>query len=137
VGGPTTLRGWDIYDFEQLDENGDPVWPNLLGNKMLLMNLEYRFPFVDALILGWPGRFGIGNLGGAVFFDTGTAWETEMQPFGRTEAGNFMLKDLHANIGLGIRANLGFLPLKFDWAWKTDFVTTGDVQYTFSIGPDF
>jgi Tol biopolymer transport system component len=138
VGGPTTLRGWDIYDFERVDEDGNPVYGNLLGTRMLLMNAEYRFPFVDALILGWPGRFGIGGLGGVAFFDVGSAFDHHFQPFGRTPAGHFMLKDLHANIGLGIRANLGFLPLKFDWAWKTDFVTTGgDVQYTFSIGPDF
>jgi outer membrane protein assembly factor BamA len=105
---------------------------------MMMMNLEYRFPLVDALFLGWPGRIGIGGVGAVAFFDVGSAFDDGFRPFGTTSHGNFQLNDLNADIGFGIRANLGFLPLKFDWAWKTDFVTTGgDAQYTFSIGPDF
>ncbi|NNM35184.1 MAG: BamA/TamA family outer membrane protein [Gemmatimonadetes bacterium] len=138
VGGPSTLRGWDIFDFERVDSEGNPRFDNLLGRKLFLMNLEYRFPLVDALILGWPGRFGIGGIGGAVFFDTGSAWNDRFRAFNRDDNGNFILQDLNANYGFGIRARVGFIPLKFDWAWKTDFVTSGgDAQYTFSIAPEF
>jgi len=91
VGGPSTLRGWDIFDFERLDEDGNPRHDNLLGRKLFLMNVEYRFPLVDALILGWPGRFGIGGIGGAVFFDAGSAWNDGFRAFNTDKNGNFVL----------------------------------------------
>ena len=138
VGGPSTLRGWDIFDFEERNASGQPKHDNLLGNRMVLMNLEYRFPLIDALYLGWPGRFGIGGIGGAVFFDTGSAFEGKFRPFGKTADGDFALADLNADYGFGIRANLGFLPLKFDWAWQTDLDRTEPhVQFNFSIAPEF
>jgi Tol biopolymer transport system component len=137
VGGPSTLRGWGIFDFEDIDAAGNPVEPTLLGRKMALMNLEYRFPFVDALILGWPGRWGIGGLQGAVFFDAGAAWDDEIK-LTRGDGGLLRLDDLNADIGFGIRTNIGYIPLKFDWAWKTDLyrVDSGS-QFHFSIAPRF
>ncbi len=138
VGGPGTLRGFDLYDFERTDASGNLLNEGLLGNNMLVFNMEYRFPFVDALFLGWPGRFAIGGVGAVAFIDVGSAFGDDFQPFARTSQGNLQLQDLNADIGFGIRANVGFLPLKFDWAWKSDLITTGgDVHYTFSIGPDF
>lgn len=137
VGGPWTLRGWDVFDFEDVDAVGDPLNPGLLGRKMLLMNLEYRFPAVDALILGWPGRWGIGGVEGAAFFDTGAAFDDEIK-LTRSGRGLLQLDELNANVGVGVRVNVGWLPLKFDWAWKTDL--TGiepGAQFHFSIGPQF
>jgi len=139
VGGPGTLRGWDIFDFEEhLQDPSDTRYQNLLGNKMVLFNAEYRFPLIDALFLGWPGSFGIGGIGGAVFYDMGGAFGSSFKAFGRSEQGDFRLQGLNADYGFGIRANLGFLPLKFDWAWRTDLdKTEPHVQYNFSIAPEF
>lgn len=138
IGGPFTLRGWDLFDFEEVDENGDPRNPNLLGSKLLMMNLEYRFPFVDALILGWPGRWGIGGISGAVFLDAGSAFDDDIRFFSHTENGALRLEDLNADFGFGIRINIGWIPLKFDWAWRTDLAeTSDDPQFSFSIGPSF
>ncbi|MBW2543069.1 MAG: BamA/TamA family outer membrane protein, partial [Deltaproteobacteria bacterium] len=138
IGGPWTLRGWDVYDFERVGLDGAPLYPNLLGQKMLLMNLEYRFPALDAIIFGWPGRWGIGGIEGAAYFDVGTAFDDEVQFFGSTPSGAFKLQDLNADFGFGIRVALGFLPLKFDWAWKTDFARTARTpQFNFSSGPQF
>ncbi len=138
IGGPFTLRGWDVYDFEKDVETDDPVYSNLVGRKMLLMNLEYRFPAFDAIFFGWPAHFGIGGIGGVAFFDTGSAFSGAFKPFGETPYGNFRLLDLKADYGLGVRVNFMGLPFKFDWAWKTDLAHTyGDMQFTFSIGSEF
>ncbi|MEZ4387523.1 MAG: BamA/TamA family outer membrane protein [Candidatus Krumholzibacteriia bacterium] len=114
IGGPWTLRGYRYHDFQTL--------PNLAGTRLALAQFEYRIPFVDYLIFGWPGRWGLAGIGGAVFFDAGAAWYDDIR-----------WDDVHSDYGLGLRANVAGLPLKFDWAWRTD----GGSMFQFSIGPEF
>jgi outer membrane protein assembly factor BamA len=138
VGGPGTLRGYDVYDFET--QVPGTMYDNLLGRNLMVMNLEYRFPLVDYLIFGWPGRFGFSGIGATVFFDAGSAFNQDFdkfQVFTTDITGNTRLADLNADFGFGIRTNLGGLPLKFDWGWKTDLVNVGNAQFNFSIGPEF
>ena len=124
IGGPWTLRGFRYYDFQ--------TRPNLAGTRLALLSLEYRLPLVDYLIFGWPGRWGLSGIGGAVFVDAGSAWNDEVRFFrdGR-------LEDLRANVGFGVRANIFYFPLKFDWAWPTDLHRFSASRFHFSIGPDF
>ena len=129
LGGPFTLRGYDFYDFETL--------PNLAGSRLAMLNLEYRLPLLDALIFGWPGRWGLGPFGATLFFDAGAAWNGDFQPWGRDEAGRWGFRDLRGDYGFGIRTRIGFLPLKFDWARRTDLRRAGDTIFHFSIGPEF
>jgi len=129
IGGPWTLRGYRYYDFQTLD--------NLAGNKLALMQLEYRIPIVDYLIFGWPFQWGLTGIGGAVFFDAGAAWTGDIQLFGRNAAGEWGLQDLRGDWGLGLRANFFGLPLKFDWAWRTDLRRIDGSMFHFSIGPNF
>ena len=124
IGGPWTLRGHHYHDFQTIS--------HLAGTKMLLAQVEYRLPFVDYLIFGWPGRWGLTGIGGAVFFDVGCAWDDDVRFMAD---GRFA--DLRGNVGLGLRSYFFGLPLRFDWAWRTDL---GDVEgnvFQFSIGPEF
>ena len=66
LGGPSTLRGYNIYDFETVAK--------LSGSRMFLLNAEYRLPLLDYLIFGWPGRWGLTNFGATLFCDVGAAW---------------------------------------------------------------
>jgi outer membrane protein insertion porin family len=71
------------------------------GNEALLFNAEYRFP------LG-------GNLGGAIFFDSGTAAE----PGTNLDFGNFIY-----TVGLGVRYRIPFFgvaPLRLDYGYDFD-----------------
>ena len=78
IGGPWTLRGYHFYDYRRVS--------NLAGTKLAMMNLEYRMPLIDYLIFGWPGRWGFSGIGGAVFFDVGSAWTDDLRLF---EGGRF------------------------------------------------
>ncbi len=124
IGGPWTLRGYSYYDYQTL--------PNLAGTRLALASLEYRLPLVDYLIFGWPGRWGLTGIGGVMFFDAGCAWNDDVRFF---RGGRF--GDLLGNVGLGLRANVFFLPLKFDWAWPTDGRRLSAGRFHFSIGPNF
>lgn len=125
LGGPLTLRGYDYLQFE--------------GNRMALAQFEYRFPLVDALIFGWPGRWGFQNVGGTVFFDIGSAWWNGRFKFFEYENNVRLnqLNDLHADFGVGMYINMGYMLLNFQFAWPTDLYTTRDYQFHFYIGPSF
>jgi Tol biopolymer transport system component len=125
LGGPLTLRGYDYLQFE--------------GNRLGLAQLEYRFPLLDALVFGWPGRWGFRNVGGTVFFDIGSAWWNDDLKVFEYENNVRLnrLQDLHADFGVGAYLNLGYVLLNFQFAWPTDLYTTRDYQFHFYIGPAF
>lgn len=129
LGGPFTLRGYDFYDYQTVS--------HLAGRRLAMFNAEYRLPLIDAVYFGWPGRWGFGPVGATLFFDAGAAWNENFDPFGDDAAGTWGFRDLRGDYGFGIRTRLGFLPLKFDWAWPTDLRTTGNGVFQFSIGPEF
>lgn len=129
LGGPFTLRGYDFYDYE--------TETNLAGPRLAMLNMEYRLPLLDALVFGWPGRWGLGPFGATLFFDLGAAWSGDLQPFGHDESGDWGLRGLRGDYGFGIRTRIGFLPLKFDWARRTDLRGAGGTVFHFSIGPEF
>ena len=101
VGGQNTVRGT-----QETAQSGDEA---------VLLNLEYRFP------LG-------GNLGGAVFFDTGTA----ALPGEGLDFGNMV-----STVGLGVRyrvAFFGIAPLRLDYGYDLD---TNEGRIVFGFGQLF
>ena len=86
AGGSTTLRGFG------LDEAGPPGG----GQLLTLTNIEYRVPFK---------KLSIGELGGAVFYDTGNVFE---------RPSDFSLTDFTHSAGLGIRFQTPIGPVRFD-----------------------
>ncbi len=122
----TPLRGYNYYE--------------QIGTRFVLANLEFRFPLIQYLILGWPLPFGFENIRGVVFMDIGSAWDDDAlwRPFAAGSLGIFKLHDLVAGYGFGARLNMGFILLKYDLAWSTDLARTYDhpVHY-FTLGAEF
>ncbi len=129
IGGPWTLRGFNFYDYQTV--------PNLSGRHLAVANFEYRIPLVDYLIFGWPARWGLTDIGATLFFDAGAAWNDKVRLTRRDETGSLAFADLRGDYGFGLRANFFFLPLKFDWAWRTDLHYAYERVFQFSIGPEF
>ncbi|MEW5800384.1 MAG: hypothetical protein AB1728_15405 [Bacteroidota bacterium] len=115
MGGSWDLRGW-------------PRW-SIRGKKLWIMSHEFRFPFVDQLAVKFPfGGIGFGSFRGAIFFDSGAAWDNSY----RSTLGS---------IGVGLRWNLfGALVLRYDIGKRiiNDFnqFQTG-LFYQFFFGWDF
>jgi outer membrane protein insertion porin family len=86
AGGSTTLRGFG------LDEAGPPGG----GQLLTLANAEYRVPLK---------KLSIGELRGALFYDTGNVFETP---------SDFSLKDFTHTAGVGIRFQTPLGPVRFD-----------------------
>jgi len=119
----TPLRGYDYYD--------------LSGNRYGLLNWEFRYPMIDYFIMRFPLAIAITNVTGAIFYDMGSTWTDDNFKFG-TSTGGSRLKDVKAGFGFGMRANLGFILIRYDLAWSTDYRNVSDDPfYYFSLGADF
>ena len=129
----TPLRGVDYY--------------SLSGDRYGLMNIEFRYPLIDYFAMRFPLPLTISRVGGAIFLDIGSAWEGSNFKGGTSHGGvnddgsskNWKrLVDIKTGFGFGMRANLGFMLLRYDIAWSTDFYFVSDKPtYFFSVGADF
>ena len=96
LGGSKTLRGYES---------------NIIGDNMLLLSAEYRFPVVDKIT-------------GVVFTDNGNAWETPDE---------INLDDLNSSAGLGVMMNTPLGQIKLDYGWNEE----GNGKFHFSMGNSF
>ncbi len=94
------------------------------GDKFALINAEFRFPLIAALLPGPIPLIPLYNITGTAFFDVGTAWQ------------GAQTQDILAGTGLGLRTILLGLPIRWDVGWPYDGSFGRRVHY-FSIGLDF
>jgi len=125
LGGPTSLRG---YDYQQFD-----------GTRMWMTSVEYRFPLFDAIIFGWPGRWGFTNIGGTAFFDMGSAFYGDFPSFFDDSVSGWRLDDqIYADAGFGVYMYLGYFLMNFQFAWPTNLERfDNEMQFHFYMGPTF
>jgi hypothetical protein len=86
LGYPGLVRGYRYGSFDATecvapadDPSACPVFDQLLGSRMVVGNLELRFPFFGVLGVG-SGYYGILPLDFVAFADGGLAWDTENDP---------------------------------------------------------
>ncbi|HYC32870.1 MAG TPA: BamA/TamA family outer membrane protein, partial [Gemmatimonadales bacterium] len=131
LGYSGLVRGYTYNSFDASecaapadDPNACPVFDRLLGSRMVVGNLELRFPLFGVLGLG-SGYYGVLPVDFTVFGDGGLAWTSDIDP---SFAGGDRKPVFSA--GAGIRLNLlGFavaevnLVRPFDrpgkgWLWE-------------------
>ncbi len=122
----------------------------LAGTRFGLMNVEFRYPLVRELKLGWPIPLHFRNIRGILFVDAGTVWGDgrSFDPFDGVrlntsyEPGSAdpsrRRPTSQGGYGFGWRVNLGVFVLKWDIAWQTDLRETyGGARQFWSLGADF
>jgi hypothetical protein len=123
-GGAFTFRGVDYGD--------------LTGSNALLSNLEFRFPLIEQLRFGWPGRFTLGGINGVFFMDAASAWQKDTTPRFFSSVGGFHSNDLRFAYGAGARINLGYFILRYDYGRGTNFQhPTGSSHHFVTLGAEF
>ncbi len=124
MGGSYTLRGYN--------------YGALVGNRAALASVEFRFPVLRYLALGWPLPLELSDVRGALFVDAATAWDGDFARTSRAVRGEVNGRRPQVSAGFGTRFNLGAFVLKLDWAQRWD---TGAGHVTpganVSVGADF
>ncbi|TKJ37271.1 hypothetical protein CEE37_14275 [candidate division LCP-89 bacterium B3_LCP] len=120
----TPFRGGDYYSAE--------------GTRYALINLEFRYPLIKQMLLGWPLPMHFTNIRGALFLDTASAWyEDNFRGTDRNANGDVTLDDIMMGYGFGARINLGIFLLRWDVAWRTYWDRTDKPRYYFSLGAEY
>jgi hypothetical protein len=124
VGGFSTLRGYGDFD--------------LVGSRVVILNNEFRFPFIHQLGLVGPVPVGVFNLRGVGFVDA--AWcgtRATRCASTRVVDGATAARESELGFGSGVRSSIFYMILKLDVAWNTDLRYASKPHWYFSIGPEF
>jgi len=76
LGYPGLVRGYDANSFS----TNSPVFDELIGSKILVGNVELRFPLFGILGLG-KGYYGWLPIEAGGFYDIGVAWTNQIKPW--------------------------------------------------------
>jgi hypothetical protein len=138
LGYPGMVRGYDDGSFEQEDcqptaDDPCPLFNRLLGSRILMGNVELRFPLLGALGVG-SGYYGFFPIEMAFFADAGLAWSSDIVGTSADERPWFAGGDRKpvTSAGVALRMNLfGFAIVEVDfahafqrdrWIWQFGFV---------------
>ncbi len=134
LGYETLVRGYNSSSFSAAETD---VYYDLFGSKLLVANLELRFPLFGVLGIG-RGFYGILPMDFVAFYDAGLAWGYEDD--GDEAAKPFFLggeRKPVTSAGVGIRMNMfGALILGFNLVKPFDRPNKG-LYFQFTIMPGF
>lgn len=128
IGYETLIRGYNYGSFSS-EEVYDPQEPfdfdQLFGSKLLVANVELRFPIFQVLGIG-RGYYGIFPIDFIAFFDAGVAWydgDYDLDGSNADDRPWFLKGDrqLLKSTGIGLRTNLfGAIILGVDYVKPLD-----------------
>ena len=115
IGYPSLVRGYDVtnvdaYECVPVSWSTCPAIDQLMGSRMLVGNVELRFPLLRPFGLS-RGMYGPVPVEVAIFADAGVAWTREQTP--RVLGGE---REGVSSAGVALRVNiLGFMVGEFDF----------------------
>ncbi|RMF58134.1 MAG: biopolymer transporter Tol, partial [Calditrichaeota bacterium] len=109
-----------------------------IGTRYALTNLEFRFPLIQFLGLGFP-PIRLFNVRGVMFYDIGSAWNNTSKWRATTinENNQRVFKDLVSGYGIGARVYFLYFLLRIDVAWNYNLDRSGKPIWYISLGGDF
>jgi WD40 repeat protein len=99
-----------------------------------LFSFELRYPFIDRLKLAFPLPIEFGGIRGVAFMDGGLVQHPGMRIWDGTSS---QLQDLKLGVGVGIRFQIAYFPIKLDLAKPLSATTDRSWKFIFGLGADF
>ncbi|MEZ4702979.1 MAG: BamA/TamA family outer membrane protein [Rhodothermales bacterium] len=114
----------------------------LNGTNFGLVNAEFRFPLIAAILPGPLPLLPLYNIQGAAFLDAGAVWggrgfDNPFDLYTVDAQGKRIFDDFALSTGVGLRTIFLGYPLRFDFAWPYDGRRFKRQSLNFSIGFDF
>jgi len=129
LGYESLVRGYDYYSF---NSNEDFDQTRLYGSKILVGNVELRFPLFGLLGIG-RGYYGVFPVDVVAFYDWGIAWWDKTYPIKFKDAISHPI----SSAGVGLRVNVfGFLVLGVNYVKPFERPDKG-WHFQFSFSPGF
>jgi len=126
---------YDVYFSEFITPLRGARYYEKTGNTFALTNIEFRFPLIPYIQLGFP-PIRMGNIQGVMFTDVGTAWDySNTSAFRGVKGGKF--NDIVSGYGLGARIYFLGLLVRYDLAWSYDLDSSSSPKHYWSLGIDF
>ncbi|MBD3414180.1 MAG: BamA/TamA family outer membrane protein [Candidatus Aminicenantes bacterium] len=135
IGFESFVRGYNTNSFsvQECGSEGDCFSFNqLFGSKIMVANVELRFPLFQILGIG-KGYYGVFPVDFIAFFDSGVAWMEKEEDRAWFLGGE---RNLISSAGVGLRANL-FNYFVLGLSYVTPFnrpAKSGYIQFTFMPG---
>jgi len=108
------------------------------GNTFPIFNMEYRYPLIKYIAVGFPFPMVLGNVMGVAFSDIGSAWNDDDFRGAETIGENLKLNDLMLSCGFGARMNVGYFILRYDVSWRLNLYDRASLpQHLLSLGTNF
>ncbi|NNE70427.1 MAG: BamA/TamA family outer membrane protein [Rhodothermales bacterium] len=112
------------------------------GSYFGLVNAEFRFPLIAAMLPGPIPFLPLYNIQGQVFADAGVVWggrgdDSSLSLRNTEENGVTLFDDLLTSAGFGVRTVFLGYPIRFDFAWPFDGQRFADRRTYISLGLDF
>jgi WD40 repeat protein len=123
--GQLVVRGYQPAEF--YDRNGPAA---------AIASFELRYPFIDRLKLAFPLPIEFGGVRGVAFMVAGLV-KSDTLPLVVWDSQNSRLQDLKVGIGAGIRIQISYFLLKFDFARPLSATSDNSWKFIFGLGTDF
>ncbi len=139
LGYETLVRGYDYNSFSLAEFEGESPFDQarLFGSKILIGNVELRFPLFRVLGIG-KGYYGLLPIDMIAFYDWGTAWGADVFT-GEQVKPNFLggTRKSISSAGVGLRMNVfGYIVLGVNYVNPFDRPGKG-WYFQFSFWPGF
>jgi len=133
-----TLNYEDLYFSEYVTPVRSAPYFALVGEHYVLVNAEFRFPFIQYLLMRWPFSLAFANIQGLLFSDYVKVWRDS--EFTHIALPERIILDgrSYSSSGFGIRLNLGIFLFRYDLAYNNEHGLFHSPPYhLFSLGLDF
>jgi len=121
--GQLVVRGYEPAEFYQD-----------YGPSAATVSFELRYPFIDRLKLAFPLPIEFGGIRGVGFLDAGLVQQESLRIWDTQNRG---LDDLKLGVGAGIRVQISYFLLKFDFAKPLSATSDKSWKFILGLGTDF
>lgn len=121
--GGQHVRGYRYWEFYERT-----------GPALALGGIEFRLPFIDRLSIAAPLPLELGGIRGVAFLDAGYVPQDSFRFWNSQQR---RLDDIKLGVGAGLRLQISYFYLKFDWGYPLSVTEDRSWKFHFGLGTEY